>query len=244
VGLSNAELAPVPYGRTNDFVRAFGEGREGFFKDITRLALAPVIPTDILHCGSNYALNLCAVGLESAANFHAVKMQQKIKTGPRFLRNSSRLYNSSYNIGGALVMFDKKMMTQEYEISIDGENLSGSYANINIANGPCRGGNKNPVVTAIPDDGFLDVLLFKSATALQGLIRILPYTTGHYDRFPEYFTLKRGKVISIRSKDPLMIDLDGEIFLDTHITVELIKGAVKIAAPDKLYYQKRGGYHA
>jgi diacylglycerol kinase family enzyme len=143
-----------------------------------------------------------------------------------------------------MVMFDRKIMRQEYTLSIDGENLSGAYASLNIANGPCYGGDKNAVITAVPDDGFMDVLMFKSSSVLRGLARILPYTHGHYERFPGDFTLKRGKTISIRSRDPLMIDLDGEAFLDTNITVELIKGAVKIAAPDNLYYKKRGDFHA
>jgi diacylglycerol kinase family enzyme len=78
---------------------------------------------------------------------------------------------------------------------------------------------------------------------VQGLTRILPYARGRYDRFPKDFTLKRGKIISIRSKDPLMIDLDGEAFLDTNITVELVKGAVNIVAPDNLSYKQRGVFH-
>jgi diacylglycerol kinase family enzyme len=40
-----------------------------------------------------------------------------------------------------------------------------------------------------------------------------------------------------------MINLDGEVFLDTNITVELIPGAVKIAAPGNLSYQRRGVFH-
>jgi diacylglycerol kinase family enzyme len=243
VGLPNAELAPVPYGRTNDFIRAFGEGMEGFFRNIALLASAPVIPTDILHCGSNYALNLCTVGLESAAIIRSVDMQKKLKTWPRFFRNSGRIYNLTYYLGGFTVMFDQKILGQEYAISIDGEDLSGAYASVNIANGPCYGGDKSAVVTAVPDDGVMDVLMFKSASTLRGLTRILPYTKGRYERFPRDFTLKRGKLISIRSKDPLMINLDGEAFLDTNITVELIKQAVKIAVPDNLRYKKRVVLH-
>jgi diacylglycerol kinase family enzyme len=244
VGLSNAELAPVPYGRTNDFVRAFGEGLEYLFKDIPRRASAPLIPTDILHCGSNYALNLCTVGLESAVIFRSVAIQQNLKTWPRFFRNSSRVYNATYYLGGIMAMLDQKAMKQEYTLSIDGENLSGAYASVNIANGPCYGGDKSAVITAVPDDGFMDVLMFKGGSTLRGLTRILPYAHGRYERFPEDFTLKRGKIISIRSKDPLMINLDGEAFLDTNITVELIKGAVKIAAPDNLPYKKGSACHA
>jgi diacylglycerol kinase family enzyme len=244
VGLPNAELAPVPYGRTNDFIRAFGEGLEYLFRDIPRLASASVISTDILHCGSNYALNLCTVGLESAAIIRAVSLQQNLRTWPRLLRNSSRLYNSTYYLGGFMVMFDSKTLRQEYTLSIDGEDISGSYASVNIANGPCYGGNKSAVVTAVPDDGLMDVLMINNIGTLQGLKIIIPYTHGHYDYFPKNLTLKRGKIISIRSKDPLMINLDGEAFLDTNITVELIKGAVKIAAPDNLSYKKRGAFHA
>jgi diacylglycerol kinase family enzyme len=117
-----------------------------------------------------------------------------------------------------MVMFDQKTMRQEYTLSIDGENLSGAYASVNIANGPCYGGDKNAVITAVPDDGFMDVLMFKSNSALRALTRMLPYAHGRYERFPGDFTLKRGKIISIRSKDPLTIDLDGEAFLDTDVT--------------------------
>jgi diacylglycerol kinase family enzyme len=86
----------------------------------------------------------------------------------------------------------------------------------------------------------MDVLIFKTSSTLRGLTRILPYTKGRYDRFPKDFTLRRGKIISIRSKEPLMINLDGEAFLDTNITVELVKGAVNIVAPDNLFYKQRG----
>jgi diacylglycerol kinase family enzyme len=243
VGVPNAELAPVPYGHTNDFIRAFGEGLEDLFKDIPLLVSAPVIPTDILHCGSNYALNLCTVGIESAAIFSSVAIQQKLKTWPRIFRNSSHLYYATYYLGGIMAMLDQKTMRQEYSLSIDGDNLSGTYASLNIANGPCYGGNKNAVITAVPDDGFMDVLMFKGSNTLRGLTRILPYSQGHYKHFPGDFTLKRGKIISIRSKDTLMIDLDGEAFLDTNITVELVKQAVKIVAPNNPSYQKRGVFH-
>jgi diacylglycerol kinase family enzyme len=54
---SNTELAVVPYGVTNNFVRAFGEGREALFRDIGLQAISPAIPTDILKCGSNYAID-------------------------------------------------------------------------------------------------------------------------------------------------------------------------------------------
>jgi diacylglycerol kinase family enzyme len=224
-------------------MRACGEGLAELFRNIPVQAAAPVIPTDILHCGSNYALNLCTVGVESAVIFRAVELQQKLKTWPPFIRDSFRMYTLMYYLGGDIAMLDQKIMRQEYTINIDGEDLSGSYASLNIANGPCYGGNKGAVITAVPDDGFLDVLMYKGTRPLQALPRYIPYSMGHYARFPGYFTLKRGKTISIRSKEPLMIDLDGEAFIDTNITVELIPHGVNMVTPNNLPYNRRAPFH-
>ncbi|MDR3172633.1 MAG: hypothetical protein LBU19_00145, partial [Treponema sp.] len=211
--------------------------------NISLLAAAPVIPTDVLRCGSNYALNFCTVGLESIANFRAIAMQQRLRKWPRFFRTSRRVYNTVYYLGGFMVLFDKETMWKEYTIEIDGEDYSGAYASINIANGPCYGGDKNPVITAVPDDGLMDILMLKGAGPVEAFVRISRCFKGHYERFPGTFRLKRAKTVSIRSKTPLAIDLDGEAFFDTNITVELIKGAVKIAAPDNIGYYQRRAFH-
>jgi diacylglycerol kinase family enzyme len=60
------------------------------------------------------------------------------------------------------------LLAQEYNINIDGEDLSGVYASVNIANGPCYGGDKSAVVTAVPNDGFIDVLMFKGSSTCRG----------------------------------------------------------------------------
>ncbi|MDR0374795.1 MAG: hypothetical protein LBH85_03630 [Treponema sp.] len=241
IGLPNAELATVPYGHTNDFMRAFGEGLRAVFRNIPLQATAPLVATDILHCGSNYAMNLCTVGIESAALFKAVYRQRQMRRWPFFLKNNAHIYNFMYIWGGAVAMFNKKTRDQEHTVSIDGEDASEAYININIANGPCCGGDKSEVVTAVPDDGFMDILLFRKVKgAFDGLVKIVPYTAGHYDRVPAgYFVLKRGKIITIRSSRPLMINMDGEVFYDTNLTVELIPAAVNIVAPNNLPYRRR-----
>jgi diacylglycerol kinase family enzyme len=244
VGLPNAELATVPYGHGNDFMRAFGDGLGAVFRNIPLQAASPVIPTDILHCGSNYALNLCVVGMESAAILQTLEMHQKIKAWPPFIRNSPHVYNSLYALGSFAAFFvRRKVLKQEYAINIDGQDLSGVYANINISNGPCCGGNKTIAAAAVPDDGLLDVLMLKAARTVKIMRRMIFCNKRRHDYFPDDFMFKQGKTISIRSKDPLMISLDGELFFDTNITVELIPQAVNIVSPNNLSYQRRVPYH-
>jgi diacylglycerol kinase family enzyme len=240
VGLPNAELAIVPYGRTNDVVRAFGENNNELFRDISLQAVSPTIPTDIIYCGSVYALNFCTVGVESDAIMKTQEFNKSLENRKGIFRwLNDYLYLVMYYMGGIFAAFNKPVITQNYTLTIDGENLTGQYSSINIANGPCYGGDKNAVITAVPDDGFLDALFFKPAKPLKILNEMIPYTKGLYTKFVGDFIWKRARKITIRSDSPLYIDLDGEVFFDTNITVEVVPAAVNIVAVNGLNYERR-----
>ena len=244
VGLPNVELAVVPYGTSNDLMRAFGEGKEAMFRDIRLQAISPVILTDIIHCGNNYALNFCTVGIESDTIMKTLDMYNSISHSVRKYRKlNAFVYSMLFYVGGTRAVFNKKILDQHYTITIDGEDFSGVYGAINIANGPCYGGKLSAVITAMPNDGVLDALFFRSAGSFKTALLIPPFTKGEFRRFPKYFTLKQMKKIEIRSDDPLLVDLDGEAFFDTSLSVEIIPKAVKIVAPGGIEYQRRAGDH-
>jgi diacylglycerol kinase family enzyme len=243
-GIKNAELAVMPFGVTNNFVRSFGEYKKSFFRNIQFQANAETTPTDIIRCGGNYALNFCCIGMESDAIVKAMKINRLLdQDGAVFRRMHRCLYKHMYYLGGFLAAFNKKIIWQHYDITIDGELISGNFRSINIANGPCYGENKNAVITAVPNDGMLDILIGKSAGAFRILALVHPYVKGRYHKFPSDFILKRGKQISIRSDAPLMINMDDEIFFDTSFTAEIIPGGVKIASPCGFTYEKKAEFH-
>jgi diacylglycerol kinase family enzyme len=240
VGLPNAELAIVPYGRTNDVVRAFGENKNELFRDISLQATSPAIPTDIIYCGSVYALNFCTVGVESDAIMKTLELNKILESRRGIFRwLNDTLYLILYYLGGIYAAFNKPLITQQYNLTVDGEDLTGRYCSINIANGPCYGGDKNAVITAVPDDGFLDALFFKSTNSLKILGEMIPYTKGRYADYGDDFIWKRVRKVVIRSGSPLSIDLDGEVFFDTNITVEVVPAAVKVVAVKGLKYARR-----
>ncbi|MFP3042870.1 hypothetical protein LQZ19_13715 [Treponema primitia] len=245
IGLENAELAAIPYGNSNDFVRAFGEGKEALFRDIKKQAVSPVIPTDVIFCGNNYALNTCTIGMEAyavhkAAELHALYTPYLTKFS---LPIRKALYDFTFFWAGVISAFTPSIIKQKYTITIDGEEFSGNYATINIANGPCYGGDKNAAIAAMPDDGLLDALLFNSTNSLN-VIRIgADYLYGKYRKYPSYITYKRATEVTVRSEEPLVLQLDGEIFLDTNITAKIIPRAVKIAAPGGSVYERMALLH-
>jgi diacylglycerol kinase family enzyme len=225
-------------------IRSFGEDKKDMFRNIRLQAISPAILTDVIHCGNNYALNFCTVGIESETIIQAIRMYNKFPRNLRkFRKLSAFLYSVFLYLGGAIAVFNKKILNQYYTITIDGEDFSGVYGTINIANGPCYGVNKMAVSTAMPNDGILDALFFSCPNSIKAAALITPYTKGEFRRFPNNFTLKRLKKIEINSKDPLMVDLDGEVFFDTSLTIEVIPAAVRIVAPGGIDYVKMADFH-
>jgi diacylglycerol kinase family enzyme len=238
VGLPNAELASVPCGRSNDFIRAFGEGKADLFRDIALQTAAPAVPTDLIYYGNNYALNVCTIGMESVA---VIKMAEINKKHRRILAWFPGLYDFMFFGGGAIGLFDQQLIFQHYQVTIDGKDYSGNYAAINISNGPCYGGDKTAVPTAVPNDGLLDVCLLKSMSTLKLFSIMSGYLKGRIK--PKYRTLVRAKKIDIRSELPLLIEMDGEVLFDTSITVEVASGAIRFAAVKGLKYEKRAEFN-
>jgi YegS/Rv2252/BmrU family lipid kinase len=244
VGLSNAELAVVPYGNSNDFVRAFGEGKEKLFRNIQSQVRARAIPTDVIFCGNNYALNTCTIGMEAYTVHKAAELNARYT--PYWNKCPARVRKFMYDFmffwGGVLSAFSLKITQQRYTVLIDGRSADGPYTTINIANGPCYGGDKNAAIAAAPDDGQIDILLFKSTNTFN-VIRVgMEYIYGNYHKFPSYISYVRASEITVRSEEPLVLQLDGEIFLDTNITIKIIPAAVRIVAVGDTPYERRAEF--
>jgi diacylglycerol kinase family enzyme len=239
VGLPNAELAILPYGGGSDFIRAFGDSHYEYFRDIKLQVEAPAIPTDIIHCGNNYALNFCSVGQESAAVMKAIPLNKRFE---KIRLMFPGLHSLFYTLGGIAASFDKKLCGQHYELRADGLDFSGRYNNINVANGPCYGAGKSPVPTAVPDDGFLDMMLVRKLGPLKVLHFMPRYLRGDYYKYPKVFLLRRVKKITIRSEEPLLVNMDGEAFFDSRVTIEIIPRAVRIAAVNNAAYRQRAEF--
>jgi len=231
-GLPNAELAVMPYGSQNDFLRIFGEGTPELFHDVQSLIQAPAIPTDMIHAGNLYALNACIVGFNSAAPIKVKELTKKFgaDTEGFFLFSKTAAF-----LGNLFTAFDKRVIAQRYKITIDDVDYSGHYCLINIANGPYYGGRNITVTGATPDDGLLEVALFKSAGPLRSLLSMRKYARG---KAPSNCVLLQAKKITVQSDEQIWIQLDGEFFQDTKFTFEVVPGAVQIAVANNSAYPK------
>ena len=226
--LENAELAAVPYGHTNSFIRGFGKNSKSLFRNIPRLCNAPTICLDVIRCEDNYALNYCSLGIEADAVLRAGRIREQLEKGSFFYRKwvSRGIYSFFYFVGGFISCLKRKLLHRQYEVYIDSENTTGSYWGVSFFNSPFYGGNMSPVKHAKPDDGILDIMFIHGSGLLSYFLYPF-YMTGRYKMFPKIFSLKQGKKIYVRSNEPLIISMDDEIFYESELSVELLPAAVK-----------------
>ncbi|MDR0946621.1 MAG: hypothetical protein LBM87_02590 [Ruminococcus sp.] len=232
VGYENAEIASVPYGKVNDFLRSFGEYNVKRFRDIKTLSHSDTILTDIIKCGTNYNIMNTTIGLESSAT-PAVESLIKFITP---FKHSGLLMPFLYNLGGLRCILNKETRLQYYNLYIDDIDYSGTYIDINISNTFGNGGKNAPNPYAIPNDGLFDVVLIKPMSALKCIIRFSDYVRGKAAEFPENFICIRGKHLKCSSDRILHVDLDGEYFLTNEIEMEIVPQAVKVVAPANTHY--------
>jgi len=228
IGLKNAELAAIPYGFTNNFIQGFSKNERIQFRILRRQYDAPVIPMDVMRCGKYYGLNYCVTGIEAEAIYYAKDMQVEMDKGHSLNQwFGRRLYKQFYYMGALAAFSDKKLLQQHYEVEVDGERYTGAYQGFGIFNSPYYGGNLHPVNNAMPNDGILDMLTIRNWGFIRTMTAFPLYTLGHYKMFPRNFALKKGKKISIRSDEPLQLSIDGEVFFESELDVEIVPAAIK-----------------
>jgi diacylglycerol kinase family enzyme len=229
-GLPNTELAVVPHGETTDFLKNFGEDKVDLFKDIPTLVQSNAIPTDLINWGVNYAINSCVIGLNSATAFKLQNMKSSLNKNSFILFSKiSTAFSHFFNT------FNKDIAAQQYKISVDDRDFSGSYSLIHIANGPYQNGKKTGLSNAMPDDGLLDIALIKSAAALKTLWSMSRYTAG---KLPSNCVNLQAKSISIESDKKMWIQLDNEYIQDTKLNLSVVHQGVSLVTAGNITYSK------
>ena len=229
VGFPNAELTSVPYGKSNDFVRAFGENALQRFLDIQSLLHAPSRPIDIIHCGSNYAINQVGLGLEGQASIDA---------GAFFRHSRSKwikpFTGEIYTLASLRTLFIEEVMRQEYRVLLDGEEYSGRYFDIKVTNGACSGGDMVINPYAIPDDGLLEVIFGLPCSTAAVIHLLRDYTKGYFEKYDKIFFQRRFRKLELSSAMPIRVHMDGEAFYTDELKVEIVPGGVRFFAPEGL----------
>ena len=240
MGIEDAELAVVPFGRENAFIRAFGEGVEELFRDTAKQMSASSAPTDVILCNGQYAINYCAIGLESVTFLRKSRYWKRIM---RFRNLYKKLERNIYHFSVMVCALGEKNKNRSYNIFADGKKFDGLYTTMHIANGPCFGINLTPAGDSLPDDGRLEFSagFARSSFAVMRLLNDIGYSRYLSGSYKNGAAFLRSPVreIEIASDDIMDVNLDGEMFYEKSVDIKIIPGGVRVVAPDGVRYTQR-----
>jgi diacylglycerol kinase family enzyme len=229
-GIPNMELAVVPYGEANDFIRVFGEKKAELFKDMESISTSETIPTDAIAVGNNVAINGCCVGV-----IPAVDMKKDVSRA-KYSKGIGRFSLGFWFFLDRITTFlNKDIISHHYNITIDDVDYSGTYSLVNIFNSPYFYRKRIPLDGSMPDDGFMDVVLFKSMGPFSTSWLFKKYARG---KLPSNCVRVQAKKVEIKSDTPMWIQTDSEYLMDTSIAFEVMPEAVQVVAVNNLTYQR------
>lgn len=222
-GYPNAEVAVMPLGSGNDFIRLFGTKEQ--FLNIDAQVKGTATDLDIIKCGDIVAINQCSMGFDAEIN----AKQSSFKKMP-FMKGESAY------MAALLYCFFKKI-NNVFTIKIDdGKPFTQNTLFCVAGNSRWYGGGFKAAPLALPDDGLLDfIIVKKSMNRLKMLGLVNGYKAGkHLDWDITNFV--RGKKISIHSDVISAINCDGEKRLGNECTFEILEKGIKFVIPANSSY--------
>lgn len=232
VGAENAELAIVPIGTGNDFVKIYG-GNERF-QDLKKLIEAKAQPIDLSKLTSPslkeewYSINVINFGFDAIVgamgNYykeHGLPEEAKKKgLGPYdYALKHDAMKHGRFN---------------DIEVFADGEKLNEKQMLLaTLAQGQFVGGQFKCAPKSVNNDGLIDVCVLKTMTFLGLGMIIGTYTKGkHLDRKRRKIVYRRAKQVTMSGPKDFDVCVDGEMIKGNNFTVECVPGAIKLVIPE------------
>ena len=222
-GFPNAAMTCIPIGTGNDFLKNFGKDAEPLFLDAENLWNGDVTPLDLIDCNGKYCLTIACTGIDA-----------RIAESVHEFGASPMLSGRGSYLASVAVNFLFRKIGRRWRVTLDDEVIEDTFALVSMCNGRYYGGGFYAVPEADPRDGLLDVLLVKKITRAQVPGLIGKYKAGRYKELPEYITHYRTDRLEIHSPTPTAVNLDGELKMETDISMSVAKEKVRFFYPKGL----------
>lgn len=215
---SHAELGIIPCGSGNDAVRSFYNCTD----PVELIKVLPTSPSALVDLGKfndRYFINIASIGFDA-----------EVVLKSRLFRKFPLLSGPMTYVLGVLAAI---ISLKKYRLKItidDSLQVEKDFLLTIFANGSYYGGGMKASPTSKIDDGLLDFSLVDMVSRLK-LMKFFPaFKKGEHLSMKEVFLTKGVRAV-VESDKPFPLNIDGEVFTDTHASIELLPEALSVIIP-------------
>ncbi len=219
-----AVLGVLPMGTANAWAREMGIPSDLVAAADVLLA-GEVARVDLGLANGRYFLNVASIGFDASVTRHL---------DPRAKR---RLGMLAYVV--AAVAEGLQLRGEEVAITADGSTSRERMLMLVANNIRSYGGVLTMAPEAYADDGLLDVLVFKGHGLFAALRHVALVLLGRHTRDPETAVF-RSSTLSVYARASLPVELDGDYFGTTPVTIRVVPGALRVLIPPGPHAQLKG----
>lgn len=229
----NVEVACVPCGSGNDFVRNFG-GKDAFL-NLEDLIQGFSVPMDLIRTDHGIAVAICSAGLDAQVAYGIPKFRRIPMCGGEMAYKLSILQAVCSKLGHRL------------RIRADDECITDDFLMLAICNGSSYGGGFVAAPQAQMNDGLLDLVMVRKISRLQISRFIGVYKNGKHMQdgkvAPPYRSIieyRRVKKVELETLDgiPIIVTEDGECAPRHTLKTSILPKAAQIILPKSFKNQK------
>jgi YegS/Rv2252/BmrU family lipid kinase len=214
-------MGVIPLGTGNDFARGIGLPR-GRDLDACVDTIVNGVPRAVdmgryrTETAEGCFLNVASTGFDAAVTRAALRLKKRIKTPLIYL----------LAIPAALPDLRFPRVT----IDVDGTPWRRRVLMVAVANGARYGGGIRINPAGAPDDGFLDLVIYRAASPVKVVATLPRFLRGRHRRLDQVETI-RCRSVRIDGDRPLPVNIDGEVRGTTPLAVEIMPRGLTLLVP-------------
>lgn len=219
----NVAVAPFPTAPAMISCRMFGD-EMNLYRDAGALLDGFEHPIDIIHCNGRYSANICSVGIDARIGTNVHNYSKFPLIGG----------SAAYVVSAVVEMF--RGISRHMRITSGDFVADAKHTLVCACNGRFYGGGFNPSLTAMPDDGIMDIFVAKKLNILQFAALIGKYAKGRADELPQFVTHLRTDRITIEFDEDNVVNIDGEAIFTKKAELRLLPKAARLIVPAGMHF--------
>lgn len=218
---SKVELAIIPLGTGNDFIKSFKSLTKKDFINLNNYQHPHTITCNLLEANEYYAINTASIGLD-------VKIAQNVDKFKFFSFLGSAI---PYYLGLLYSMMHS--LTSVYKIRVGEHILEDEFTFLVCGNGKYYGGEYCPVPKAEVNDDKMDICLIKKVTRRKILSLSHKYKLGTHTAYTSLVSTYQENEFEVLSPEKeIVVNLDGETQVCDSLKIKLSDKKVKLILPN------------